>query len=305
MEKKYSQQIKLSLVMLIFFGVLFLTGTFLDKSVAEILFSPQNTFAKLITSTGTYPFYAAQVLFLGALFERSVHSERAILIKILLCAVCSYAALNIGYIGASSLASSNNLGRIFPSIIGRADVITALSVILEYPLFIVGYLAAGRSEDRLLVRRVVGLLIVMLIAYVVMQELKNSFCRPRYRTAVLGYEGVTFVPWYKPFHEAAEYTLKYGLRADEFRSFPSGHSLLSTSTMYIFPSLAWLFPKLKGKGTHLFIVGVAFGSIIMLSRMMLGAHYLSDVSAGAIIGTLSSLAFGVIQKRIAAKEMQQ
>jgi membrane-associated phospholipid phosphatase len=39
----------------------------------------------------------------------------------------------------------------------------------------------------------------------------------------------------------------------------------------------------------------------MFTRMLLGAHYLSDVSAGAIIGVLSSIACAAIQLRISQK----
>ena len=42
--------------------------------------------------------------------------------------------------------------------------------------------------------------------------------------------------------------------------------------------------------------------LIMFTRMLLGAHYLSDVSAGAIIGVLSSIACAAIQLRISQKK---
>ena len=132
--------------------------------------------------------------------------------------------------------------------------------------------------------------------------LKGVFNRPRYRTAVLGYKGVGFVPWYTLFEGAESYVTLYGINADEFRSFPSGHSILSISAMYILPSLSWLFPMLRDKQLLLEIAGLMFGIIIMLTRTILGAHYLSDVSAGAMLGTLLSLVYTVIQQRISKSE---
>jgi membrane-associated phospholipid phosphatase len=174
------------------------------------------------------------------------------------------------------------------------------SLILEYPLFLAGYFAAGKTDDKLLVKRVIGLFAVLLAAYLSLELLKNFFDRPRYRTVVLGYEGVGFEPWYKPFAGADTYMAEYGLPSSEFRSFPSGHSLFSNLTMCILPSLAWVFPKLKDKQLHLFLGGLVFSLIIMFTRMILGAHYLSDVSAGAMIGTLCAILFSALQLRISS-----
>lgn len=57
-------------------------------------------------------------------------------------------------------------------------------------------------------------------------------------------------------------------------SFPSGHTLhavcFSTIALHEFPSLA--------------IVLVPFTGLVMLSRVVLGLHYPSDVAAGAVLG---------------------
>ena len=47
-----------------------------------------------------------------------------------------------------------------------------------------------------------------------------------------------------------------------------------------------------------------FGLVIMLTRMILGAHYLSDVSMGSMIGTVLSTAYTIIQLRISGKHKQ-
>ena len=303
-EKNYSLQIRLCIGILVLFMGLFLTGSFIDKSAAEALFSPDHTIVKLITTTGVYPFHAVQVLGWGVIFQRVLRSKKSGQVRGGLCTFCVVAAAFLRYIGGRSLASGNNLGSIFPSFVGNVPVILIFSAILIYPLFFVGYLTAERSSDKLLARRVFVLLMILLAAYIVMEMLKNSFDRPRYRTAVLGYEGINFVPWYKPFSEAERYAAEYGIKADEFRSFPSGHSIFSSLTMCIFPSLSWLFPKLRDKQLHLFAGGAVFAVTVMTSRMILGAHYLSDVSAGAIIGVLSVMAFMVLQHRIAKKNSQ-
>jgi len=163
MDKKYSAQIKLSLAALILFIGTFIAGTFYDMAAAETLFSPDNTIAKLITMLGIYPFYAAQVLFCGALFQQIINLNKRSPFRMSMCAACVFWAVFIGYIGGRSLTSANNLGSIFPSVTGSLPVIIILSMILMYPLFFVGYSASEKSEDKLLARRIQGLFCVLLI----------------------------------------------------------------------------------------------------------------------------------------------
>ena len=301
MEKdNISRRIIPNLVMLVFFGALFLAGTFFDETIAGTIFSPGNTVAAVVTSTGVLPFFAAPMLFIGALYERAIHSGKSKSVKIVLCTVCVILAAFVGVVGAGAVTDHNCLGYIFPSLHRNIPVIIIVSIIFEYPLFFVGYHFAKKSDDKLLVKKIIVLLIILLAAFLCMRLLKNVFNRPRYRTVVLGYEGVGFVPWYELFSGAGEFSLKYGISLDEFFSFPSGHSIISVSAVYIFPSVSWLFPKLEKRCQLLIWAGFLFGIMIMLTRMILGAHYLSDVSAGAIIGVLLSLAFTVIQSRIAS-----
>ncbi len=303
-KKDYLSQILFNIAILLFFGVLFFTGTFFDEDIASAIYSPSNTIAAVITSTGVYPFFAVPVLLCGALYERAVHSGKSKAVKAVLCTACILLMVFVGFIGGGALAEKNCFGYIFPSISRNYPVIAVLSVIFVYPLFFVGYHYAKKSKDKMLVQRIFGLFVILLLAFIAMQGLKYTFNRPRYRTAVLGYEGIGFVPWYTRFEGAAQYSELYGINGDEFLSFPSGHSILSISAMYILPSLSWIFPKLKDNQFLLVLTGFMFGLIIMFTRMILGAHYLSDVSAGAIIGTLLSIVYTILQLHISVKQNQ-
>jgi membrane-associated phospholipid phosphatase len=66
----------------------------------------------------------------------------------------------------------------------------------------------------------------------------------------------------------------------EFNSFPSGHA---QTIFTVATALAILFPRF---GIPLFIIAAA----VSATRIILTAHYLSDVIAGALVGILCTLA---------------
>ena len=66
----------------------------------------------------------------------------------------------------------------------------------------------------------------------------------------------------------------------------------------ILQSLSWFSTKLKDKKILLGVIGLLFSVIIMFTRLILGAHYLSDISVGAIIGSVLALVYTFIQNAI-------
>ena len=82
------------------------------------------------------------------------------------------------------------------------------------------------------------------------------------------------------------YFLRFG---SDYASFPSGHTATSFAA---FVALAALFPRWR-------IGFAAFALTIALSRILLDAHYLSDVVAGASVGAISAaIAIDWFRRRI-------
>lgn len=177
-----------------------------------------------------------------------------------------------------------------------------------YPFFAAAVFFTGVLCQRIIFSKIkkplkillctVCLLALHAISYGLMQIFKNVFHRPRFRLTARGIEGIGFVSWYTPFPQASEFVEKLGIDKGEFRSFPSGHSILSMSIVYILQSLTWFSAKLKDEWFVSGLIGMFFAVLIMFTRMILGAHYLSDVAFGAVISSFMALAYTLIQHRI-------
>lgn len=82
-------------------------------------------------------------------------------------------------------------------------------------------------------------------------------------------------------------------------SFPSGHAA-GTAALYTFLA-AWLLSHLQRRAAwqRAILVAAAAAMVlwVSLSRVYLGVHYLSDVTAGMAIGTAWSLAWVALARR--------
>ncbi len=217
-----------------------------------------------------------------------LHSDLRKAIKTILCVLLIPVIIAVGFVGAGALVDKDSLGYIFPQLNRNIPVILCISLVTVFPLAYSGYRLAESAADERLLKRVICLLLVFAIAYALLQTGKGIFHRPRYRLTLQGFEGIGFVPWFKSFLGYQDYIEQFGIDKGEFRSFPSGHSILSTCIFIALPALSRISLGLRDKQFRLGLLGFIISFIIILSRVILGAHYLSDVSAGAL--TVSVLA---------------
>jgi membrane-associated phospholipid phosphatase len=122
----------------------------------------------------------------------------------------------------------------------------------------------------------VGLLLLV-AALVIINILKILWGRPRMVT--MTDPDSQFTPWFLPQGIA---------KSDAFKSFPSGHSATASVIIWI-TLLPSFIPRLRTRGAKIALSGIAYAWIIlvMLSRIIAGAHFASDTLMGAGI-TLAS-----------------
>ena len=259
------------------FLITFIIGTFFDYQVSRALFDNNNTFGLVISVLGVIPGYAMLAFIAGGLVALAIHKDYKIWIKVVfyvfaaVCLVCS-----IHFSGREFFGPNGFVG-ITKRFVGWFIVLPVMCGVT-----FLGYkMCKSSDQDNL------WLLLLILAAALFMALVpgvtlfKVIFHRPRFRSVET--IGLDFYHWYEP---CKDYLLYPDSLSEEFKSFPSGHSAASIA----FPTMALFLPFIKKDYQKYvlpcFIGGLAWALLVMFSRILVGAHYLSDVSMGAIITIL-------------------
>lgn len=200
------------------------------------------------------------------------------------CWVVTGCFLNLFAIGMQTWTSS----RYFPDesiwLFGLSSIVLCMVLnILMHRLLA----AMSKSQRRTFA---LFLLVVCFLTTCSTQALKQVWERPRMRLLTETTQ-VYFQPWWNIGCPQKEALVAQGIAMDEFYSFPSGHAS-SAALSFIFLILPVINPKLKVKHLWLIIPPLGFTCIIACSRILVGAHFLSDVTIG-IACTMFILFLGI------------
>ena len=227
------------------------------------------------------------MLYIGVICRQVRNSDMPEKKKNVWTVICGYLGLSTSVICSWSMFAMDTIGGVFPQTIDNPPIIAAGALLGVYLLFFVGLFTSKKEYDRRLLKRLIILCVVMVCALFFMAAVKLIFCRPRYRLLIQEIPGIEFHPWYLPFAGSGRFINDMGVDWNDFRSFPSGHALQSMGLIFSLPPLAEVYGCLKGRRSVLFAAGAVFGILVCVSRMVMGAHFLSDVSMGALLGVIS------------------
>ena len=277
--------------LLIIIGILlvgFIIGSFLDLDINKALYSDGNHFGLIMASFGVYPCYAGLAFIGGGLLSVTLRrKDLHIILKI-----GSY-ALSIAAFGMAIYLC----GKEWPSVNGyNVPQLAWLSYLISGVVFASVYVGAffvcKKGDPKYLWNIIIIMTVIFVIALLPAGfVIKLIVHRPRYRYVVRS-DLTAFYNWWQMFPEYKKYIssaenpiFRYGVEItkEEYKSFPSGHSGTGMIMAMFLPMAAFFFPKLKGKEVILFYVGAAWGFLMMFSRMLVGAHYLTDTCMGSLI----------------------
>ena len=161
-----------------------------------------------------------------------------------------------------------------------------------------GYKLSGKSTDIDLLKKTLFLVAVSIVTLIIISLTKELMCRPRFRFVLASDNIDYFKNWWESGREIKA-SLGVGIDNDEFTSLPSGHSAYSMFAVFIFPALVDYIPTLSKFRATLFAFGFVWWATTALSRLTLGAHYLTDVAIAGLV-TIFAYALVSLAKRIYA-----
>lgn len=256
-----------------FLSIMMVIGSFWDYPISQAIYDPSNPFGLFFAAFGEYP--AALGFAAGGAMLLSARNREKRLVGVLqiiggcwfvLSGAAMAAMLPKGYLDIPAVLSG-----------GIGLICTALTVW--------GVARLCRGADRRTVIRVAAVFLLVIFADILVVNLiKIPWGRARMRL-VAADDRAYFMPWWQPGKALRDTLVAAGVAAEEFKSFPSGHTANASSLMLLC-LLPQLSAKLAGRQTTLFLIGLVWTGLVAASRIVMGAHYLTDTIAGFAVGLM-------------------
>lgn len=146
------------------------------------------------------------------------------------------------------------------------------------------FFLAGVEDKNLMIKAGLVIMIAMVAQVIILNVLKQINMRPRWRAQLIDGYVWEYRAWWQFSFDIHNFPCP-----DYLRSWPSGHTA-TASIAFLLPLLAKTKKKqfIKHEELVLFIIAFVYVIITAIARIRIGAHYLSDVSFGMLIGSLIS-----------------
>lgn len=301
----------------IIFASLLVIATLFDKQISDILAKPYlangsyfstNVFARILEVIGEMPLYIFSVtaLIIIILKCKKIENKKT---RLLLIGFNAVVAVGVGTYGWKQFFEY--LYDFYPTQLALFD--ETYFLVIEGLISIAGCFLIYLLANKFLINHIEELLpiaIIIIIAAIVSngltQGIKPFVGRERYRaTYYLTYRNVDsigFTPWYvingKTKDLIANYDPILNVTKTFYTSFPSGH----TTGAGIVYSMMFIpcFVKSLNTTKHKVIftsIAIFYTGLVAFSRIVMGAHFMSDVLFGGTIVFLSNILGYVITKK--------
>ncbi len=281
---------KVYLIVLSVVLLLLSVSTFVDLSVAQALYNRDSSFGKFFAAAAMVPIWTlipmSTGLMFGALITRFGSMGKAWRV---LCVALLIFGIYATYERTSGFYGSRHLhGLPFSTLVHIVIAAFLSSTAL-------GAHASHKYPREVLMAALVGIVAVS-GGRLLLDVFKDMWGRQRFWT--MNDATAQFTAWYQPQLPNAERMAEMG---DKIKSFPSGHSFGSISVLWLSMFPAFLEPCRKNHrawGTGIAVFALFFWALVMASRLILGEHFLSDVSMSAIIFLVGFIVMDAVAEKI-------
>ena len=195
---------------------------------------------------------------------------------------------------AEHYSFENRLDGVLPVILYALSGVTFLGV---------WYLIVSKiNKDTLKSLAIWSLIVIFtaIISQIIVQGLKPVFSRVRFRSMNYAGNFEYYTQWFKCGKLSAESKEYFNalVGTDAYKSFPSGHTA-SAAITFTLMSLPGFVSGLDRRLWRVFFAVLSFGytSVIALSRIIIGAHFLTDVTFATSVSFLSYVLSGLIVRK--------
>lgn len=279
----------------------------ISQAIADIKtgeYYSDNLFGRVFAVIGEMPVYAVSS-FAVSVFYANVPETYAKKMQIFLKALCLAITFGVLFFGFNRMFK--NISNLTNSFDRRHVAIILAEVFLAAAVTLLVWYVVYRMKPetkRALLKFAFVAVVTCAMTEIIVHGIKFFWGRTRFRTiAYAGGDADMYTAWYLPQgkRNLIEKYKTLGLGKDAFASFPSGHSCSAATLITLFAIPKCLDSVDKTKKRALYSFAVLFTAIVMFSRLVMGAHYLSDVLAGTGSTILSYIFSNFILKKIIAK----
>lgn len=275
MQEVIIKERKISIISHSIIGVallaLLVVATFYDLQISMQLSNADSFFGALFITLGEMPAYIIMPISGVILYYNNWQSKRETVAYRVLAVVIILGGFLMWTLFGSRLTKSSHY-----------ELISIFySVLLTCLVLWIGALIGSDKLSRYS-RWAIFAIIVLTISFALTWAFKLSWGRMRYRDMIIAGDTSGFTPWYLP----------QGNRSGDMTSFPSGHTS-SACNIFVFCMLIDYSGKYKRFRYIVYSGGLLFVIMTALSRLVINAHFLSDVIIG---GLLSYISYYVVRK---------
>lgn len=256
-----------------------LTGTFFDYQISSTLFNSFSLFGRFVEAAGELPFEltasVAGIMLVRAARPDSKASKWLAVLGIL---------VNVGLAGYEIIGSLRVGGKLI-----------AAQLVLTFALVIVANVIAYRltrdtDPDELTRWALMVLAVWVAQATILNVIVKPLWSRPRMRVIEVT-PGLDFQPWWVIGNPDKWSYIAAGVIKDGFKSFASGHTAHAAIGLMLAGLPAAAFTEKPSRRRVVFWAAAVVAALVAFGRIVIGAHFLTDVSCGfALVLALECLA---------------